>query len=102
MSKAEKFMAVVTVLNTIWSIRAWMNPPEQISLKRLEVYPVMAFKICFHLLLWYICIVFFVERLLVKYWLGFKKQGVFYKSLRENLLFTYLLLLYFSDEGALV
>mmetsp|Transcript_1078 Transcript_1078/g.952 ORF Transcript_1078/g.952 Transcript_1078/m.952 type:complete len:191 (+) Transcript_1078:3-575(+) len=73
---------------------------EKLSLKQLENYPIMALKTSIFFYSWFIFAIVIMERILIGHILKFKDQSIFYKNFRSNMLFTYLLLIYFSDEDA--
>lgn len=103
MALSEKLMGALGALNlcfTISTLFAWGRNPSLLSYRRFETYPVMALQFCMHLFIWFVWIIFFVERVLVKYMLQWKDQGIFYRSLKSNLLLTYAILIYLSDEAA--
>jgi len=60
----------------------------------------MALKTCMLFYTWFVVAIVVAERVLTKYVLKFKDESIFYKNFKSNMLFTYLLLIYFSDEEA--
>lgn len=103
MTLKENLLFWVTIINSWFSLVtfiAWLRNPQLLTLKKLENSPFMAFQICIHLLVWMILAIVYSERVIVRYVFKLKDQAIFYQKMKKNMILTYLLLIYLSDEEA--